>query len=174
MCKIFLFDIENICLLKNTGEDTDSGLCFTEETIMEFKPYEHKVHYYETDKMGVVHHSNYIRWMEEARVDMMEKSGFGYKRLEEEGIISPVLGIECEYKKSTDFDDTIVIAVEEEFYNGIKMTIKYTMTNKATGAVTAVGKSRHCFLNKDGRPVNLRKLCPELDGIFNSLLVKES
>ena len=55
---------------------------------MEFKPYEHKVHYYETDKMGVVHHSNYIRWMEEARVDMMEKSGFGYKRLEEEGKIN--------------------------------------------------------------------------------------
>lgn len=141
---------------------------------MEFKPYEHKAHYYETDKMGVVHHSNYIRWMEEARVDMMEKTGFGYKRLEEEGIISPVLGIECEYKKSTDFDDTIVIAVEEEFYNGIKMTIKYTMTNKATGVVAAVGKSRHCFLNKDGRPVNLRKVCPELDSIFNSLLVKES
>lgn len=38
------------------------------------EPYLHKVQYYETDKMGIVHHSNYIRWMEEARVDFWRKS----------------------------------------------------------------------------------------------------
>ena len=40
------------------------------------KPYEHHVKYYETDQMRIVHHSNYIRWMEEARMDMMEQMGF--------------------------------------------------------------------------------------------------
>ena len=44
------------------------------------KPYIHKVHYYETDKMGITHHSNYIRWMEEARADWMEQVGFSYTK----------------------------------------------------------------------------------------------
>lgn len=42
------------------------------------EPYLHKVQYYETDKMGIAHHSNYIRWMEEARVDFLEKIGWGF------------------------------------------------------------------------------------------------
>ncbi len=130
---------------------------------MDIKPYEHHVHYYETDKMGVAHHSNFIRWMEEARVYLMSEIGFSYKRLEEEGIISPVTGVECDYKVMVNFDDTVLIDVSEEFYNGIKMTIKYTMTNKATGKLLAVGKSRHCFLNNEGRLVNLKKSCPELN-----------
>ena len=137
---------------------------------MNIKPYEHHVHYYETDKMGVVHHSNFIRWMEEARVYLMSEIGFSYKRLEQEGIISPVIGVECDYKVMVNFDDTVLIDVSEEFYNGIKMTIKYTMTNKATGKLLAVGKSRHCFLNKEGRPVNLKKTCPELDSLFAGVL----
>ena len=48
-------------------------------------PCEHKVQYYETDGMGIVHHSNYIRWFEEARVDLLEQLGFGYDRIEEAG-----------------------------------------------------------------------------------------
>ena len=47
--------------------------------------YDHKVQYYETDGMGIVHHSNYIRWFEEARVDLLEQLGFGYDRIEEAG-----------------------------------------------------------------------------------------
>ena len=43
--------------------------------------YDHKVQYYETDGMGIVHHSNYIRWFEEARVDLLEQLGFGYRDL---------------------------------------------------------------------------------------------
>ena len=53
------------------------------------KPYVHKVHYYETDQMGVTHHSNYIRWMEEARVAFLEEAGRGDERREREGIRSP-------------------------------------------------------------------------------------
>ena len=42
------------------------------------KAYQHKVQYYETDKMGITHHSNYIRWMEEARIDFLEQLGWNY------------------------------------------------------------------------------------------------
>ena len=71
------------------------------------KPYIHKVQYYETDKMGITHHSNYIRWMEEARIDFMEQMGWGYDKMENRGIISPVMGIQCDYKKTTTFNDRI-------------------------------------------------------------------
>ena len=77
--------------------------------------YRHIVQYYETDRMGVTHHSNYIRWMEEARVDFFEQLGYGYGRLEEEGIVSPVTGLECRYKASTTFGDTVEIAVVPPF-----------------------------------------------------------
>ena len=57
------------------------------------KPYIHKVQYYETDKMGITHHSNYVRWMEEARIEFLDQIGWSYVRMEEEGIISPVLAV---------------------------------------------------------------------------------
>ena len=50
-----------------------------------FKDYEHHAQYYETDQMGCVHHSNYIRWMEEARVNLMEQMGCGSIRHHEPG-----------------------------------------------------------------------------------------
>ena len=59
----------------------------------------HKVQYYETDQMGVVHHSNYIRWFEEARAEWMEAVGLPYARLEAEGIASPVLSVACAYRR---------------------------------------------------------------------------
>ena len=51
------------------------------------KAYIHKVNYYETDKMGITHHSNYVRWMEEARIDFLDQLGWSFIKLEEEGII---------------------------------------------------------------------------------------
>ncbi len=125
--------------------------------------YIHKVHYYETDKMGVTHHSNYIRWMEEARVDFLNQIGYGYAKMEEAGIISPVIGVECEYKRTTTFDDEICIHPEIESYNGIKLVIRYIMTNTATSEIVATGKSMHCFLSKEGKPLSLRKEFPEVD-----------
>lgn len=131
--------------------------------------YIHKVHYYETDKMGITHHSNYIRWMEEARVDYLEKIGWGYDKLEELGIGSPVIGIKCEYKNSTKFNENIEIEVKIKEYKGVRMTISYEMRNKETDQIVLIGESKHCFTNQEGKPVILKKQCPEFDKIFNSL-----
>ena len=89
------------------------------------KIYEHKTQYYETDQMGIVHHSNYIRWFEEARVDLMDQAGLGYKKMEEAGIISPVLSVEAEYKSMVHFGDVVAIEASLEEYNGIRMTVSY-------------------------------------------------
>ena len=57
---------------------------------MKLRPYSRRVYYYETDKMGIVHHSNYIRWFEEARVDLIEQAGLPFQLVEEEGSMTPM------------------------------------------------------------------------------------
>lgn len=130
------------------------------------KPYEHHAKYYETDQMGIIHHSNYIRWMEEARMDLMEQIGLSYKGMEEMEIISPVLSVSCQYKSMARFDDTVVIDIKIAEYNGIKMKVEYTMTDKKTGELRAVAASEHCFLNRSGKPISLKRSYPELDTKF--------
>ena len=80
-----------------------------DESAIKIRPYEHHAKYYETDQMGIIHHSNYIKWMEEARMDLMEQIGLSYKQMEEMEIISPVLSVSCEYHSMVHFDDTVVI-----------------------------------------------------------------
>ena len=125
--------------------------------------YEHKIQYYETDKMGITHHSNYIRFMEEARVDWLDKIGWNFAKLESMGLTSPVLSVKCEYKKSTTYSDVILIKLSLESYNGIKMKIKYEMTNKETNEIVAIGETQHCFLNDKGFPIIIKKSYPEFD-----------
>ena len=78
---------------------------------MTIKPYLHEVKYYECDRMGITHHSNYIRFMEEARVDWMDQLNYGFDRMEAEGVVSPVVAVECHYKHTTTFKDIIEIKV---------------------------------------------------------------
>ncbi len=125
--------------------------------------YIHKVNYYETDKMGITHHSNYIRWMEEARIHFLEQIGFAYDKLENDGIISPVIAIECDYKMPTTFGDSVEINVEIEEFKGVKLIIKYTMKNIKTKEIVLIGKTKHCFVSKDNKPIILKKVFPEFD-----------
>lgn len=126
--------------------------------------YRHRVRYYETDKMGVTHHSNYIRFMEEARVEWLDSIGFGYKKCEALGLSSPVISVNCQYKKPTTFDDIIDIQVSLKSYNGLKLKVGYEMYRE--GTLVAVGETEHCFLNQHGIPIRIKKEYPELDAIL--------
>ncbi len=141
---------------------------YTGEKI-KIHPYEHKAQYYETDQMGIIHHSNYIRWMEEARMDLMDQMGFSYKAMEEMEIISPVLSVKCEYKSMVHFRDTVVIEARMVDYNSVKMKIVYRMTDKETGELRAVAQSEHCFLSNSGKPISLKRSYPEIDTKFFTL-----
>ncbi len=126
-----------------------------------------KARYYETDQMGIIHHANYIRWMEEARIDMLSQMGYPYRRFEEMGYISPVLHAECEYKKSVKFDDEVKIVVSLQEFGKVKFTLRYDIYNMSEdGVLSAVGTTRHCFLNKDGRPVMMNKEMKEFSDVM--------
>lgn len=141
---------------------------------MENKSYDYirKINYYETDKMGITHHSNYIRFMEEARTAYMEEIGCGYTKFESEGIISPVLAVNCQYKNTTTFNDELRITVSAKEYTGVKIKFGYVMTNTATKTVVFVGESEHCFLDEKWRPVIVRKKYPDIDLLFKDITEK--
>ena len=60
---------------------------------IKIRPYEHHAKYYETDQMGIIHHSNYIKWMEEARIGFLDSIGLPFQSVEAMGIVSPVVSL---------------------------------------------------------------------------------
>lgn len=136
--------------------------------------YIRKVNYYETDKMGITHHSNYIKYLEEARIHFLDQLGYGYARLERDGIISPVIGVDCQYKQSTTFDDVLRVSVRVLDFSGVKLVFGYTITNEKSGQVVFTGRTQHCFTNAQGRPIILKRQFPALDELLRKLAQEES
>ncbi len=131
--------------------------------------FERKINYYETDRMGVVHHSNYIRFLEEARCDWLEKAGMPFSVLEENGITIPVLGVNCTYKYHVTFDDIIIISVFIKEYTGVRMTVGYEVKDKKNGKVVLLGETKHCFTDKNLKPINLKKYAPDFSSKIENL-----
>ena len=131
--------------------------------------YSRKAQYHETDSMGIIHHSNYVKWMEEARIAYMESLGFGYEKVEKLGIISPVASVSVSYKTPVHFNETVDITVSLTRYSGVIQEIAYTITNTTTGELSATATSKHCYL-KDGKIINLKHALPELDALFAAQL----
>lgn len=127
--------------------------------------YKHTVQYYETDKMGITHHSNYIRWMEEARVYFLAEMGWPFKKIEELGVVSPVTSIDCKYKLPTTFEEVVDIEASLVECKSFKFVIEYIMKN-AEGKVVFEGHSAHCFLDMEGNIVRVNKDYPELYQAF--------
>ena len=135
--------------------------------------YERRAQYYETDQMGIIHHSNYIRWFEEARLNFMEEIGFPYSKVEDLGIIIPVLAVNCQYKTMVHYNDIVDIYTKITKFTGVKMTIEYRVIDQATGELRCTGESSHAFLNKDYKPVRMRREYPDLYEIFMSHVAAE-
>ena len=131
--------------------------------------YERTINYYETDRMGVVHHSNYIRFLEEARCYYLRNADMPFEKFEEQGITIPVLEVKCKYKQHVTFSDTICIKVIVKEFNGVRLTIGYEVKDKKTGNDVIIAETKHCFTDKNLRPINLKKHCPEFSDKFEAL-----
>ena len=132
--------------------------------------FERNINYYETDKMGVVHHSNYIRFFEEARCQFLKDANLPYDMLEEKGIMSPVLGVSCKYKQHVTFGDTIQIETSIKEFSGVKFTVQYKVYNKNTGELCVEGESNHCFTDSNLKPLKMKKHYPDIYENFMSLV----
>lgn len=126
------------------------------------KEYVHKVQYYETDKMAIVHHSNYIRWFEEARVDWLSQIGCTMESIEAEGVLIPVMSVTCNYHSMVHFGDNVIVKLKVEKFNGIKIEISYEIVDEKTGELRTTGSSSHCFIDSEGKLLSLKKSKPEM------------
>lgn len=131
--------------------------------------YERRINYYETDRMGIVHHSNYIRFLEEARCQMLDKAKMPYSSFEENGIMIPVLGVTCNFKHHVTFDDIILIKPYVKEFNGVRLTMGYTVTDKNTGNLVLTAETKHCFTDNSLKPVRLQNHIPEFYQKFLNL-----
>ena len=137
------------------------------QEVTDMFTYIRRTQYHETDKMGVIHHSNYVKWMEEARIAFMDELGMSYRTLEELGIVSPVTGISVDYRHPAHFDDEIEIRVGVCKYSGVKLEISYEMYDRTSDALCASAVSSHCFM-KGSKIISLKREIPELDELIRN------
>ena len=123
--------------------------------------YSRMPYYYETDQMKIVHHSNYIRWFEEARIAYFDNIGYDFVKQERSGIVCPVLSVQAEYKNMIRFGDKIQITTRLTEYNGVRYGFSYLVENVQLGEICCKGKSTHCLLDPKGKIIKIRTEYPE-------------
>ena len=102
-------------------------------------PYERKVYYYETDKMSVMHHSNYIRIFEETRVSYLQQAGMPFEDIEAKGLMMPVLSVECRYKRPLVFDEPFAVYAKIVKFNGATLHMEYRIISRKSHSAGPVG-----------------------------------
>ena len=117
-----------------------------------------KVRFVETDLMGVVHHSNYFRWFEMARVEYLRAANVLLLDLIAADILFPIVDVQCQYRQPAHFDDTIrVEAVLVEFTRA-KLCFGYRVLRDADSVLLAEGTTQNVFTNTKGRIIRLPQL----------------
>ena len=122
------------------------------------------VRYGETDQMGVVHHSNYLRYFEVARLEWLSALGVSYTSMEKEGLIMPVIDVKVTYKTPALFDDSLIIYIFLSELPRVKIIFFYEIKNQRD-EIVCTGETTLAFLNaKTRKPVR----CPEEFGALFS------
>lgn len=137
-----------------------------------FQPFTRRINYYETDKMQVVHHSNYIRFLEECRMDFFRQIGVEYDMLEQNGIMIPVLSVSCNYKSPVRFGDVIRIIPKLESFRGVKFAMSYQIYSEDYSVLHNEAVSEHCFVDFDFVPVRLKRDYPDVYDKMKDLVGK--
>jgi acyl-CoA thioester hydrolase len=122
-----------------------------------------RVHYYETDMMGITHHSNYLRWFEVARTEYLRKIGMTYRSLEDMGLGCPVTGARARYRHPSRYDDEIVVQTWIKSYDGLRLGMAYRVL--CDERLICDGDTDHAFVWK-GRAAALPRSLPDVHTRF--------
>jgi acyl-CoA thioester hydrolase len=106
----------------------------------------HRVAYYETDTMGYVHHSNYIRLFERARTELMRSLGYTYADMEAAGTMMPLIEAACRYHRPGRYDDLLTVKAVIKEMPVTRLHIEYEVHNEA-GALLCSGHTTLVFVN---------------------------
>lgn len=116
-----------------------------------------RIRYGETDQMGVVYHGNYAQFFEMGRIDWLRSLGISYKSMEENNVMLPVISLQCNFKKSAEFDDEITVKTILKKTPAVKIEFDYEITNQK-GELLTTGNTVLAFINMTTKkPIR----CPE-------------
>ena len=135
--------------------------------------YRRTINYYETDKMGIVHHANYLHYLEESRINFLDSNSLSYALLESKGIYSPTSKISISYKKPVTYGDVIEVKTYLAEVSPVRFVFNYVIKNQKTGEVVAEASSEHCFADKDGRLLILKRIDKDLADKLDTLVEKK-
>ena len=125
--------------------------------------------YQETDRMGVIYHGNYATWFEVARTDYIRKLGFSYADMEKEGIISPVIDLQIQYKKSVFYPEKVTIKTWVSQYSRLRSVYKYEIYNEKGELATTGSTTLICIKDENFRPVRLDRFFPEWHVVYSKV-----
>lgn len=111
------------------------------------------VRYYETDGQGVVHHSNYLRYMELARIELLEAVGYDYAKIEESGVLLVVAKATVKYKYPARYGDTLTIWIRTERAFGAR--IDHTYLIKVGERIIAEAETTIASIDREGRVMRI-------------------
>ncbi|BDU50531.1 acyl-CoA thioesterase [Haliovirga abyssi] len=117
----------------------------------------HRVYYYETDKMGRVYHSNFLKWMEEARTEFIRVKGISYKEIEEMGYLLPVKELNVKYINPVEYDEEVMICISIEKFTRLIIEFKYEFWDRDMKLKFGEASSISIFTNKEGKPIRVDK-----------------
>ena len=128
------------------------------------------VRYAETDKMGIVHHSVYPIWYELARTNLSKEAGFPYSKMEELGIMTPLIELNCKYYSPSYYDDELTVTATVSKLTPARIVFYYEVFRKDNDKPINTGYTVHAIVNKDMKPINTKKLYPEVYSCMEKIM----
>jgi acyl-CoA thioester hydrolase len=110
-----------------------------------------RVRYAETDQMGIVYHSHYAVWFEIGRTEFCRAGGLPYRELERSGLLIPVIGLQCKYRRPARYDDDLRVRTTLPELSARGLTFEYEVLDREEHAM-ADGSTRHIFADIHGKP----------------------
>ncbi|PYG86965.1 acyl-CoA thioester hydrolase [Ruminiclostridium sufflavum DSM 19573] len=132
------------------------------------------VRYAETDRMGIVHHSNYAIWFEAGRTELIKKCGISYTEVEAKGILLPLLELRCRFISSAAYEDRLIVRSSIKSYSKTRLEFFYQVFKEQDmSKPITTGETVHVWTSRDLKPINLQKHFPELYHIININAAKD-
>lgn len=131
------------------------------------------VRYSETDQMGVVHHSRYFPWFEVGRTDFFNSTGTSYADIEAKGILLPLVDCYAKFIEGAKYADKIILEVRLTALRAASCKFEYTVIRKSDNKILTTGYTTHAFTTPQFKPINLKKISPEVYNTLLDMLEKE-
>lgn len=109
-----------------------------------------RVRYAETDRMGLLHHANYLVWFEQGRVELFRAQGYSYKDVEDQGYYLVLTRIEVKYRRPVHFDDLLTLRTVVKRTTAVRIDHRYELLRD--GTLVAEGESTLACVDGDGNP----------------------